>query len=113
MAPALADNNAFKIPTAGHVIARNRIFGCMGSGLSIGSGPHGASAPAAGMMIAGNQLWDNNGTGLRTNGPYETTFFFANADADGMVARLAGSGSASKNASFADPADRAKIGRGN
>ena len=101
-------NNAFKMVTSGHVIVRNRIFACSRVGISTGSGPHHTSAEATGIVIAGNMLWDNNGTGIRTNGDQTGTAYYGNDDADGMSAAALGVASAN-NISFADPSDRVAV----
>ena len=101
-------NNDFPKATAQHVIMRNRIFGC-GKGISTGSGPHSEGQLVMGVIIAGNQMWNNNGTGFRTNGNQVGTLYFANDDADGITSSNL-NGITAKNISFADPNDRVKIG---
>jgi hypothetical protein len=103
-------NNAFKVVTSGHVIVRNRIFGCTRDGISTGSGPHHSSAEATGIVVAGNTLWDNNGTGIRSNGDQTGTAYYGNDDADGVSAGALGYARAT-NISFADPSDRVAVSR--
>jgi hypothetical protein len=102
-------NNAFPKPTSNHVIARNRVWGSTGCGISTGSGPHHTGAEAVGVIVAGNTLWANNGTGLRTNGDQAGTLFVANSDGDGVAAGAVGGGVGAKNVSFADPQDRVRV----
>jgi len=102
-------NNAFPKPTSNHVIARNRIWGSTACGISTGSGPHHALAETVGVIVAGNQLWDNNGTGLRTNGNQMGSLFVANADADGVAPWTVAGSVGAKNVSFTDPQDRVRL----
>jgi hypothetical protein len=102
-------NNAFPKATANHVIARNRVWGSASSGISTGSGPHHTGAEAVGVIVAGNALWDNNGTGLRTNGDQTGTLFVANADGDGVAPWAVAGAVGARNVSFADPQDRTRL----
>ena len=100
-------NNDIGAETAGHVIARNRIFG-NSRGVSVGSTSPHTGALSASVLVAGNTLWDNNGQGLHTNGGQVGTLYVANDDADGASLYTLAAGSAA-NISFADPQDRVKV----
>ena len=101
-------NNAIGAPTSGHVIARNRIFGCTNAGVSVGSTAPKSGAPDENVLVAGNSLWSNAGQGIHSNGGQLGTVYVANADADGVsLYSLNGAGTAA-NLSFADPFDRVK-----
>jgi hypothetical protein len=56
-----------------------------------------------------HHLWDNNGTGLRTNGNQMGSLFVANADADGVAPWTVAGSVGAKNVSFTDPQDRVRL----
>ncbi len=101
-------NNAIGQTTTGHVIARNRIFGCTHAGVSVGSTAPKQGAPDMSVLVAGNELWDNSGQGIHTNGGQLGTIYAANVDSDGASLYTLQAGTA-QNISFADPYDRVTV----
>ena len=101
-------NNAIGQTTTGHVIARNRIFGCTHAGVSVGSTAPREGAPDMSVLVAGNELWDNSGQGIHTNGGQLGTIYVSNADSDGVSLNTLKAGTA-QNISFADPCDRVTV----
>ena len=102
-------NNAMSSPTVGHVIARNRIFGCSAFAIGVGSGPGRTHADTQAVLVFGNTLYNNNGTGIHTNGPQEGTVYIGNDDSDGLSLYTLAAGTY-KNISIADPLDRVRVG---
>ena len=101
-------NNAINSATSGHVIARNRIWGCTGSGIGVGSTAPRSGAADANVLVAGNILYNNSGQGIHTNGGQLGTIYVANDDADGMSLYTLHAGTAA-NISAADPYDRVRV----